>query len=42
MQDAYGILVAKKLKQLHNTHNNNNITHKKQVHFEKNSHHKIN
>jgi len=42
MQDAYHILAAKKLKHLHNTHNNNNITHKGQANLAKNIHHKIN
>jgi len=42
MQDAYRILAAKKIKQLHYTHNNNDITHKRQAHLAKNIHRKIN
>jgi hypothetical protein len=42
MQDTYHILAAKKLKQLHYTHNNNNTTHKRQTYLAKNIYHKIN
>ena len=40
MQDAYRILAARKLKQLHYTHNNN-TTHKRQTYPAKNIYHKI-
>jgi len=42
MQDTYHILAAKKLRQLHYTHNNNNTTHKRQTYLAKNIYHGIN
>ena len=41
IQDAYRILAAKKLKQLHYTLNNSNTVHKGQTYLAKNVHHKI-